>query len=312
MELEGRKIGNYIVEKKLGEGGMGRVYKCRHPLIGHVLAMKVLHEENSQDEELVKRFVLEAKAAAAIGHPNVVDVLDLGRFVDDEGQQQVYLMMELLDGESLTKRRARTGLSIAEIVHIMEQCCDALEASHNHGIVHRDLKPENIYVCKRQFSTLYVKIMDFGIAKLLYPDRESARTRLGVVMGTPHYMSPEQCQGKGKAEIGLRSDIYSMGVVLYELLVGHVPFQGTVQEVLLAHLHRTPPLPRTVVPTIPLEIEAIVMRALEKDPADRFESMKDFANALANPHAHQRYYEKIVAERMMRHRSGETLRIEPT
>ncbi len=312
MELEGRKIGNYVVEKKLGEGGMGRVYRCRHPLIGHVLAMKVLHEENARDPELVQRFVQEAQAAAEIGHPNVIDVVDFGTFEDDDGQPQVYLMMELLQGESLTKRAKRTGLTLAQVSHIMLQCCDALQASHDHGIVHRDLKPENIYVCERESSPLYVKIMDFGIAKLLYPDRESARTRLGVVLGTPYYMSPEQCQGKGRAEIDERSDVYSLGVVLYELLVGRVPFHGTIGEVLNAHLHVKPTTPSALVPSIPPDIDAIVLRAMEKHPLDRFQSMKDFANALHNPHAHQVYYEHMLEDRgrKLGTHSGNTLRLE--
>jgi serine/threonine-protein kinase len=268
VDLIGQSVGNYRVVRKLGAGGMGTVYVCEHPLIGHRMAMKVLHDEHAFQE---------ARAAASIGHENIIEVIDFGTLTGEQGPV-VYLMMELLQGRSLTAHKREFGLSWSEILRVLAQCCRALQASHDHGIVHRDLKPENIYICPCESEPLYVKIMDFGIAKLLAPDASSARTRLGVALGTPAYMSPEQCAGRGG--IDARSDIYSLGVVLYELITGQVPFTGELGHVLRGHMFETPVPPRDLAPGVPPALEALCLRALQKDKDARFQTMTAMLEAV--------------------------------
>jgi serine/threonine-protein kinase len=218
MSLVGQSVGNYRIEALLGEGGMGAVYLGVHPLIGKRVAVKVLLEALAQDPSVVERFFHEARAVNDIQHPNIVDVVDFGR-TRVNGSDLVYLIMEFLDGESLGAR-LRRGLDPALAVRVLRQCCSALEASHRKGIIHRDLKPDNIFLVRNGVDDAQVKILDFGIAKVANPGGH--KTRTGTVMGTPAYMSPEQCEGRGL--IDARSDIYALGVVMYELLTGHVPF----------------------------------------------------------------------------------------
>ncbi len=285
MSLIGKSIGNYLIKSKLGEGGMGAVYLGEHPLIGKRVAVKVLLEELASKEDIVARFFNEAKAVNDIGHNNIVDIVDFGKMKGDRGEDIVYFVMEFLDGESLSSRLRRTGLSFPETMHVMAQACSALAASHAKGIVHRDLKPENLYLCPRGGDKNFVKLLDFGIAKLTGDTSQSHKTRTGLVIGTPAYMSPEQCEGKGL--IDHRSDVYSLGVMMYELLTGRVPFPGEgFGEILVAHLTRQPEPPSTVNPDVTPELEAIVMHAIEKDRNRRFQTMDEFAAAVANPAAH--------------------------
>jgi serine/threonine-protein kinase len=295
MSLIGKSIGNYQIKAKLGEGGMGAVYLGEHPLIGKRVAVKVLLEELAAKEDIVQRFFTEAKAVNDIGHQNIVDIVDFGKVRLDPGSPEtVYFVMEFLDGESLAARLRRTGLSVLETLHVMKQCCSALQASHAKGIVHRDLKPENIYLCTRGSDKNFVKILDFGIAKLTGDGGmgQSHKTRTGLVIGTPAYMSPEQCEGKGL--IDHRSDVYSMGVVMYELLTGRVPFPGDgFGEILVAHLTKTPDPPSALNPDIKPEIEALVLHAIEKDKNRRFQSMDEFLRALEDPAAHMQAYRPL-------------------
>jgi serine/threonine protein kinase len=293
MSLIGKCIGNYEIKSKLGEGGMGTVYLGEHPLIGKRVAVKVLLEELAVKEEIVSRFFNEAKAVNDIGHQNIVDVVDFGKIKNEVGGDVVYFIMEFLEGESLATRLRRTGLAFNETHHIIAQCCSALMASHQKGIVHRDLKPENLYLCTRGTDKNFVKILDFGIAKLTGGDpTQSHKTRTGLVIGTPTYMSPEQCEGKGLVDH--RSDVYSLGVVMYELLTGRVPFPGDgFGEILVAHLTRTPDRPTAINPDISLEIEAIVLHAIEKDRNLRFQSMDEFGEALADPAHHYAAYLRL-------------------
>jgi serine/threonine-protein kinase len=280
MDLVGQKFGNFVVVKRIGGGGMGSVYLCQHPLLGRPAALKVLHEDLALDTEVVDRFFHEAKAANDIGNEHIVDVIDFGR-----RDNIVYLLMELLDGESLGARQKRCPLNPFEALCVINQCCEALEASHQKGIVHRDLKPENIFLCRRGDDPLFVKLVDFGIAKLL-SDPTHQQTRAGIILGTPQYMSPEQCEGKG--HIDARSDIYSLGVVMFELFAGHVPFADAgVGEVMVAHMMR--PTPR--LPQLDRGIEAIILHATEKSPARRFQSMRELADAIADPSAHLQQYQ---------------------
>ena len=290
MSLIGKQVGNYQIKAKLGEGGMGAVYLGEHPLIGKRVAVKVLLEELAAKEEIVTRFFNEAKAVNDIGHQNIVDIVDFGKMKSDVGTDIVYFIMEFLDGESLAARARRTGMAFNETLHCMQQCCSALAASHAKGIVHRDLKPENIYLCTRGSDANFIKILDFGIAKLTGEGSTSShKTRTGLVIGTPTYMSPEQCEGKGL--IDSRSDVYSLGVVMYEMLTGRVPFPGEgFGEILVAHLMKEPERPSTLNPDITPELEAIVMHAIEKDRTKRFQTMDEFGSAVADVAGHFAVY----------------------
>ena len=291
MSLIGKQVGNYLIKAKLGEGGMGTVYLGEHPGIGKRVAVKVLLEELASKEDIVTRFFNEAKAVNDIGHQNIVDVLDFGKMKSDVGVDIVYFIMEYLDGESLASRIRSAGLLFDETTHIIRQCCDGLAASHAKGVVHRDLKPENIYLTRRGSDKNFTKILDFGIAKLTGDGGTSShKTRTGLVIGTPTYMSPEQCEGRGL--IDSRSDVYSLGVVLYELLTGRVPFPGEgFGEILVAHLTKEPELPSTLNPAIPPELDAIVMHAIQKDRARRFQTMEEFGAALADAAGHMASYQ---------------------
>jgi serine/threonine-protein kinase len=279
MSLIGRNIGNYKIVAQLGEGGMGTVYLGEHPLIGKKVAVKVLLDELSQRADVVQRFFNEAKAVNDIAHPNIVDIVDFGQ-QNIDGRERVYFIMEFLDGDSLQGRLRKTGLTIPESLHVISQCCSALSASHKKGIVHRDLKPDNIFLCPRGADRNFVKILDFGIAKLTGDGPgSSSKTKTGLVIGTPWYMSPEQCEGKGL--IDPRSDVYSLGVVLYELLTGQVPFGGEAfGEVLLAQMVKPPPPPSQINPNVRGDLETIVLRALAKDRAQRFQTMEEFQDVV--------------------------------
>ena len=255
VSLIGKRIGNYDIQSQLGEGGMGTVYLGIHPQIGKKVAVKVLHEELASKQDVVTRFFNEAKSVNDISHPNIVDIVDFGE-TNIDGAHFKYIIMEFLDGDSLSARIRSAGVTIRETLYIIAQAASALSASHQKGVVHRDLKPENIFLCGRGGDKNYVKLLDFGIAKLTGDQAAlSQKTRTGMVIGTPAYMSPEQCEGRGL--IDHRSDIYALGVVMYELLTGRVPFPGDgFGEVLVAHLTRDPPAPTTLNPNIPPEIEA--------------------------------------------------------
>ncbi|MCS6912045.1 MAG: protein kinase [Myxococcales bacterium] len=286
LSLVGKRIGNYDIQAKIGEGGMGIVYLGVHPQIAKRVAIKVLHEELSSKADVVSRFFTEARSVNEINHPNIVDIVDFGDY-ELEGVVLKYIIMEFLDGESLAARIRREGVTIRETMYIMAQCASALAASHAKGVVHRDLKPENIFLLTRGQDRNYVKLLDFGIAKLMGDGGAgmSSRTRTGMVIGTPAYMSPEQCEGRGL--IDHRSDIYALGVVMYELLTGRVPFRGDgFGEVLVAHLTRDPEPPSQLNPNLPPEIEALVLHCLRKDKAQRFQSMNEFLAALQDPVAH--------------------------
>lgn len=291
MSLIGRTVGNYKIVAKIGEGGMGSVYLGEHPLIGKRVAIKVLHDELASRENIVSRFFTEAKAVNDIGHPNIVDIVDFGR-LRDSGVDTIYLVMEFLDGEGLNLRLKREGITIEDAVYVAEQCASALQASHDKNIIHRDLKPENIYLVKRGTDRNYVKLLDFGIAKLTGADggvQSLHQTRTGLVIGTPSYMSPEQCDGRG--DIDWRSDIYSLGIVLFEMLTGQVLFPGSgFGEIVVAHMTKPAPLPSSIRTGIPRSLEAIVLRAVEKRREDRFQSMDELRHALEDPEVHLNLY----------------------
>ena len=285
-QLIGQTIGNYLVTQKLGEGGMGSVYLAEHPSIGKKVALKVLHNEFSSNQEVAARFFNEAKAVNDIGHPNIVDIHDFGIIqagqANHGGQQLVYFIMEYLGGQSLAHLiRSEAPLPPERALAIGLQVADALAASHKCGIVHRDLKPDNVMLIRRHRETDFVKLLDFGIAKLTGDVGGSRRTRTGIVMGTPAYMSPEQCEGRGK--IDHRTDIYALGILLYEMMTGRVPFLGEgYGEILVQHLTQ-PPIPPSQFRMMNAHVEAVVMKALQKRPDLRYPTMDEMMRAMADP-----------------------------
>jgi serine/threonine-protein kinase len=258
----GFAVGQYRIERLLGRGGMGTVYAAEQPEIGARVAIKVLAAELSRDPRLVKRFVDEARAVNKIRHPNIIDIFAFGRLGD--GRQ--YFVMEYLEGETLASRLERGPVAPTEARRLLLQICEALEAAHEEKIVHRDLKPENLWIAKPRHGQPYAKILDFGIAKLTEPWDASVATEVGVAMGTPHYMAPEQCRGEA---IDHRVDIYAMGVILYVMWSGRLPFEGsTFLAVATQQITATPAPPSTHRP-VPARLERLIMSCLEKDPAQR-------------------------------------------
>jgi len=276
----GQTIGNYTITAKLGEGGMGVVYLAEHPVIGRKVAMKAIHPELSRNPEVVSRFVTEAKAVNQIGNEHIVDIHDFGTTPDGD----FYFIMEFLQGEALSDRIKREApIDPARALDIAAQVADALAASHAHGIIHRDLKPENIFLIRKGNTNDFVKVLDFGLAKLtLGEDKVSHKTRTGSVMGTPYYMSPEQCEGR--PNIDQRADVYSLGVILFEMMTRQVPFGGEgYGEIIVKHITAPVPSPRALNPRLSAAHEAILMRALAKNRDERFRGMEDFRVAMLDP-----------------------------
>jgi len=270
----GRTIENkYRIDAKLGAGGMGAVYSAHRLLIGDEVAVKILHPQHVSEPQATERFRREAQAAARLKHPNAVSIYDFG--VTSDGL--VYLVMELVEGQSLREIIKQQGpLTQSAAAEVINQVCAALDEAHRQQIVHRDLKPDNIVV-KTMLNGLRVKVLDFGIAKLR--DLTAGNlTQTGSVMGTPHYMSPEQCLGE---ELDSRSDIYSLGVVLYEMLIGVVPFNSpTSTAVVVQHVNQAPPSLRAMNLSVSPGVEAVVLHALAKRPEDRPPSAAALANEL--------------------------------
>jgi eukaryotic-like serine/threonine-protein kinase len=272
--LVGKRIGNYVVASLLGRGGMGEVYVAEHPKIGRKVAIKVLAGDLMVTDFLAQRFLAEAKAVARIGHPNVVDIYDFGNL--DDGR--LYYVMELLQGRELRAVLTERGtLTPAEALPYVEQICAGLQAAHDRGVVHRDLKPENIFVLDRQ--PLALKVLDFGIAKLLEGDKGSGMTSSGMVMGTPLYIAPEQALGQPE-RISPRTDVYSLGVLMYVMLCGRPPFESEANAVLMAmHIRDAPPPLRERAPSVPVEVANVVERCLAKEPGQRPVSAAELAYA---------------------------------
>jgi serine/threonine-protein kinase len=271
-------VGHYEVLEELGRGAVGVVYSARHRTLGRKDAIKVLRRERVQDAEQASRFFTEAVALSRSGHDHIVSVLDYG--VAEGGDS--YYVMELLDGETLGARVRREGaLPIAEVVHIGRQLTVALAVAHGAGVIHRDLKPENVFLCRRGPDRSYVKVLDFGMAKLLQaPVTPHALTRSGTVLGTPLYMSPEQCQGK-RDRIDHRSDIYALGIILFELLAGTPPFlAANMTDLMVLHLTGALPPLRERRPEVPAELEALIGRLCAKEQARRPASMDEVGAAL--------------------------------
>src|SRR5215212_5809300 len=267
----------YCVEERLGAGGMGAVYRARHLSMDRPVAIKVLHQRLVEDEAARMRFHMEARAAVLLQHANAVSVTDFGQ--TSEGC--VYIVMELLEGRTLREILSREApIETARAISIMLQASDAVAAAHEAGIIHRDLKPLNILVTQSADQPAVVKVLDFGIAKFSTDDDEDATrlTQTNSVIGTPRYMSPEQYNGE---ELTTAADVYSLGVILYEMLTGMVPFSGsTPAEIGQKHVNDSPHSPREIVAAIPEDIERIVLHALEKQPSDRPANAGEFRREL--------------------------------
>ena len=268
----GTVVGEYTIDCKLGDGGMATVYGATHPLIGKKAAIKVMDPALSLDAGLVERFVLEARAVNAIGHPNIVDVFSFGRLADGRS----YFVMEWLQGETLYDRMWQRRPTLDEALDILDQVCDALESAHEKGVIHRDLKPANVFLTPVRGRRDLVKLLDFGVAKLLEPldatDGKSPQplapqTMTGQVVGTPDYISPEQARAR---KVDGKTDIYALGVMGYEMILGRRPFEAdNVADVVRMHLSEPPPSPRSLWPEIPLPVEELLLAMLHKSAPRR-------------------------------------------
>ena len=275
----GERIAHYEILDKLGEGGMGVVYKAYDTHLERPIGLKFLPAQADDDPETQRRFVQEAKTASALNHPNIVHIYEIGTADTPLGPVR-YIAMEYVAGEPLSHVIPRKGLPFAKALNYAVQIADALAAAHAAGIVHRDLKPSNIMIT----ADGLIKILDFGLAKLTRAAATAAaaptatRTQAGLILGTPRYMSPEQARGE---DVDARSDIFSFGIVLYEMFAGEPPFEGaSAVEALSAILQKDPKPLSKVLDSIPHDAEQIVRLALRKDPRTRYQHMADVSVAL--------------------------------
>jgi serine/threonine-protein kinase len=269
-------FGAYRILDKLGEGGMGAVYLGEHTLLRRRAAIKVLHPDFSQRQDIVERFFNEARAATSVADPGIIQIFDFGY----QGNV-AYIVMEFLEGESLEARLRRLGrLAVPEVLRLGRQLSLSLQAAHTRGVIHRDLKPDNVFIVPdaEVAGGERTKILDFGIAKLTDGNSSSKRTQTGMMMGTPLYMSPEQCRGAGSVDH--RSDIYSLGCMLFHLACGRAPFEAEgAGELLVMHMRELPPAASQFV-RVPPQVEEIFARCLAKQPDQRYASMHELAVAL--------------------------------
>jgi serine/threonine protein kinase len=283
--MDGGELGHFSLLEKIGEGGMGRVYKARDKFLDRFVAIKLLAEARSTDADRRARFIQEAKAASALNHPNIITIHEIG-----EQDGQTYIVMELVDGKPLNELIPRKGMRLTEALRIAAQVADALTAAHAAGIVHRDLKPANIMVDAHG----RVKVLDFGLAKLVAPTRATAAddadkatrtlaaglpvTEEGMIVGSVPYMSPEQVEGRA---LDARSDIFSFGAVLYEMITGQRAFRGDSRiSTLAAVVEKDPPPVSESSASTPPEVERVIARCLRKDVNRRSQSMADVKLAL--------------------------------
>ncbi|MBA3818558.1 MAG: protein kinase [Deltaproteobacteria bacterium] len=260
--LVGKVIdGRYEIQQRVGEGGMGVVYRARQLSIDRIIALKMLNSQMAQDPTWVQRFYNEAKACSRLQHPNTIRMFDFGQ--TSEGR--LFMTMEFLDGQSLREALDKGPLAPQRVAKVLIQCCASLAEAHSIGIIHRDIKPDNVFLLNMAGSPDFVKLLDFSVAKLLEGDR--MKTQAGVVFGTPQYMSPEQGRG---LPLDARSDLYALGILGFEMLTGNVPFHDeNPMTVIQMHLHAgVPPMPDSV----PYPVQQIVRRALEKDASRRYQS----------------------------------------
>jgi serine/threonine-protein kinase len=260
----------YHVESIIAQGGMGVVYRCRHRMIDKAVAVKILRPDLAGDREVTERFMMEARAASSVGNRHIIDVTDFGELPDGA----TYLVMEYLEGISLAARiKQDPAVDLVELLDIGGQIAEGLHAAHEAGIVHRDLKPDNIFLCREPAGGYFVKILDFGIAKVA--SSQNKVTRAGKIFGTPHYMAPEQGSG---VDVDCRTDVYSLGVMLYEMACAQVPFDAeNPLGILTQHMYVAPVPPNERVADdrkVPVGLEAIILKCLSKNPEHRYGSMQ--------------------------------------
>src|SRR5256885_13043720 len=277
--LLGRVLNDrYRILEVIGHGGMGRVYKALQAPLDRLVALKILGAGHDRDPNFYKRFFLEASVTAKLTHPNTITLYDYGR--TDDGI--FFIAMEFLDGRTLSQTIQSEGaLAQERVIHIAQQICRSLREAHALGIIHRDLKPANVMLLRQQDDHDFVKVLDFGLVKFFSGEGpENDITNAGTFMGSPHYIAPEQARNQGPDQ---RCDIYSLGVLLYQMLTGKVPFTApNPVDIILKHLHEAPVPPRQVRPDLPIDpqMESIVLRCLPKDRADRFQSMDELLGSL--------------------------------
>ena len=272
---EGDTVGEYKIEGKLGQGGFGAVYRAVHPLIGKTAAVKVLSRQFSSNPQMVSRFIAEARAVNQIRHPTIIDIFSFGQLPD--GRQ--YYVMELLEGMPFDRYLAKQGrLTLDQAAPILRSVARALDAAHAKGILHRDLKPENVFLVFDEDGGVKPKLLDFGLVKLLTETSGQHKTKTGTPMGTPYYMSPEQCRG---LECDRRTDVYSFGALVFEVLTGHVPFDGESQmDVLVKHMTAPPPTISDRIPELGTAVDAVIARMMAKERGDRPASVGEALNDL--------------------------------
>jgi serine/threonine-protein kinase len=275
---EARKLGQYVLKEKLGEGGMGEVYLAQHVLLRRPCALKVIRPARAGDPKHLARFEREVQATATLTHPNTVQVYDYGHTEDGT----FYYVMEFLPGSTLEALVQQAGpLPPARAIHFLRQVCGALEEAHARGLTHRDIKPGNVMICERGGIRDVAKLLDFGLVRPPRCETDGEKlTQDGMVTGTPAYLSPEQADGRD--DVDVRSDIYSLGALAYFLLTGRPPFAGrSTINTLAAHLYEKPQPPSEFRPDVPADLEAVVLRCLAKEPAERFQDVKSLERALA-------------------------------
>ncbi|MBL8613332.1 MAG: serine/threonine protein kinase, partial [Myxococcales bacterium] len=278
--LIGRTINDrFAITSLLARGGMGKVYRAEQAPLGRPCALKILNPNyaGEADPEFHRRFFLEASIASKLAHPNTVTIFDYGRTDDDI----YYMAMELLEGQTLHRASRESGFLVEErALHVAKQVCRSLREAHQIGVIHRDLKPANIFLVEHGDEKDYVKVLDFGLVKNLNEKPDDQLTQTGLFMGSPKYMAPEQIQGN---PVDARTDIYSLGIILYEMLTGKVPFDRTTSvSILMAHVNEPAPPMRQMKPDLVVSpaVEQIVLRAIAKDPQHRFHSMDELIAAI--------------------------------
>lgn len=287
-----KQLGQYRLRQLLGSGGMGEVYLAEHQMMKRPCAIKVIRAEKAGDPQVLARFEREVQATAKLSHWNSIDIYDYGRTADGT----FYYVMEYLPGHNIGEIIADYGpMSAGRVVFLMRQVCDALAEAHGHGLVHRDIKPANIFCAYRGGMFDVAKLLDFGLAKPLSDVQEAGLTQEGTITGSPLFMSPEQATGGN--EVDERSDIYSLGAVMYLMVTGKPPFDYQQPiKVLVAHASETPVSPREINPSIPLELEEIIMRCLEKQPDDRFQDVATLAEQLEHVPLTDSWSSKLASE----------------
>lgn len=271
-----KQLGQYRLKQKLGSGGMGEVYLAEHQMMKRPCAIKLIRPEKAGDSRILARFEREVRMTAKLSHWNSIDIFDYGNTSDGT----FYYVMEYLPGHNIGELVEQgDGLPPARVIYLMKQVCAALSEAHRIGLVHRDIKPANIFCAYRGGEFDVAKLLDFGLAKPTMQTEDSHLTQEGAITGSPLFMSPEQATGESEADA--RSDIYSLGAVMFYMLTGRAPFvHEQAMRVIVAHVSDNPPLVREFAPAVPMELEEVVMRCLEKDPEDRFQDVMSLRAAL--------------------------------